>query len=59
VEAYDGPALVVKNPASGQKADLAVLGVLKCDPLHPMDFTIRDDGVVKLNPELARRVAHL
>jgi hypothetical protein len=25
--------------------------------LHPADFTIREDGVVRLNPELARQVA--
>jgi hypothetical protein len=27
--------------------------------LHPADFTIREDGVVRLNPELAKRVANL
>jgi hypothetical protein len=25
--------------------------------LHPADFTIREDGVVRLNPELVKRVA--
>jgi CRISP-associated protein Cas1 len=39
------------------KVDRAVLGFLKLETLHPADFTIRDDGVVRLNPELARRVA--
>ncbi len=39
------------------KVDTAVLGFLKSEALHPADFTIREDGVVRLNPELARRVA--
>jgi hypothetical protein len=34
-----------------------VLAFLKSEALHPADFTIREDGVVRLNPELARRVA--
>ncbi len=41
------------------KVDRAVLAFLKSDALHPTDFTIRGDGVVRLNPELARRVAHV
>jgi CRISP-associated protein Cas1 len=41
------------------KVDRAVLGFLKSEALHPADFTIREDGVVKLNPELAKRVAGL
>jgi CRISP-associated protein Cas1 len=41
------------------KFDRAVLGFLKSEALHPADFTIRNDGVVRLNPELARRVAQL
>ena len=41
------------------KVDRAVLAFLKSEALHPADFTIRDDGVVRLNPELARRVASL
>jgi len=36
--------------------DRAVLAFLKSEALHPADFTIREDGVVRLNPELARRV---
>ena len=36
-----------------------MLGFLKSEALHPADFTMRDDGVVRLNPELARRVAQL
>jgi CRISPR-associated protein Cas1 len=39
------------------KVDRVVLGFLKSEALHPADFTIREDGVVRLNPELARRVA--
>jgi CRISP-associated protein Cas1 len=41
------------------KVDNAVLAFLKSEALHPADFTIREDGVVRLNPELARRVAGL
>ena len=36
--------------------DRAVLAFLRTEALHPADFTIRKDGVVRLNPELARRV---
>jgi CRISPR-associated endonuclease Cas1 len=39
------------------KVDGAVLSFLKSEALHPADFMIREDGVVRLNPELARRVA--
>ncbi len=39
--------------------DRAVIGFLKSEALRPADFTIRGDGVVRLNPELARRVARL
>ena len=41
------------------KVDRKVLNFLKSEALHPADFTIRGDGVVRLNPELARRVAVL
>src|SRR5271166_2905551 len=41
------------------KVDRAVLGFLKSEALHPADFTIREDGVARLNPELARQVARL
>ncbi len=41
------------------KVDKAVLAFLKSEALHPSDFTIRGDGVVRLNPELARTVARL
>jgi CRISPR-associated protein Cas1 len=36
--------------------DRAVLAFLKSEALQPADFTIREDGVVRLNPELARGV---
>lgn len=39
--------------------DRAVLAFLRSEALHPTDFTIREDGVVRLNPELARQVAGL
>ena len=39
------------------KVDKAVLAFLRTEALHPADFTIRADGVVRLNPELARHVA--
>jgi CRISPR-associated protein Cas1 len=41
------------------KIDRAVLAFLKSEALHPADFTIREDGVVRLNPELAKTVARL
>jgi CRISPR/Cas system-associated endonuclease Cas1 len=34
------------------KVDRAVLAFLKAEALHPAEFTIREDGVVRLNPEL-------
>jgi CRISPR-associated protein Cas1 len=39
------------------KVDRVVMTFLKSEALHPADFTIREDGVLRLNPELARRVA--
>jgi CRISP-associated protein Cas1 len=41
------------------KVDRSVLAFLKSEALHPADFMIREDGVVRVNPELARRVAGL
>jgi CRISPR/Cas system-associated endonuclease Cas1 len=38
------------------KVDRAVLEFVKANPLHPADFTIRPDGVCRLNPEMARRI---
>lgn len=36
-------------------ATRAVLPFLKSEALQPADFTIREDGVVRLNSELAKR----
>jgi CRISPR/Cas system-associated endonuclease Cas1 len=41
------------------KVDRAVLGFLKSEALHPADFTIREDGVVRLNPELTNLLTRL
>ena len=41
------------------KIDRAVIEFLKAEKLHPADFVIRGDGVVWINPELARSVAQL
>ena len=38
------------------KLDRAVLAFLKSEALHPADFTNRADRVVRLNPELAKRL---
>ncbi len=39
------------------KIDRSIIEFLKAEKLHPADFTIRRDGGVRLNPQLARRVA--
>jgi CRISPR-associated protein Cas1 len=54
------PAFVfdLKEPER-PKADRAVLSFLKSEALHRGDFTIREDGVVRLNPGLARQVASI
>jgi len=41
------------------KIDQSVIELLKAGVLHAADFTIRRDGVVRLDPQLARRVAGL
>jgi CRISPR-associated protein Cas1 len=41
------------------KVDRAVLDFVKATVFDPADFTIRIDGVVRLNPQLARHVAGL
>jgi CRISP-associated protein Cas1 len=38
------------------KVDRAVLSFLKPEVLHPTDSMNRKDGVVRLNPELPRRI---
>jgi hypothetical protein len=57
-ERDDSPAFVfdIMEP-DRPKVDRAVLAFLKSEALHPADFTIREDGVVRLNQELARRVS--
>jgi CRISPR-associated protein Cas1 len=50
----DAPAFVFDLMEPDRpKADRAVLSFLKSEALHPADFTIREDGVVRLNPDLA------
>jgi CRISP-associated protein Cas1 len=39
------------------KIDRVIIEFLKSETLSPADFTMRVDGVMRLNPELARRVA--
>jgi CRISPR-associated protein Cas1 len=41
------------------KVDRAVLDFVKATVFDPADFTIRSDGVVRLNPQLARHVVAL
>ena len=56
----DAPAFVfdMMEPERA-KVDRAVLDFVKATVFDPADFTIRSDGVVRLNPELARHVAGL
>lgn len=37
-------------------ADRKVLEFVQAQTFHPADFTIRSDGVCRLNPEMARSV---
>jgi CRISPR associated protein Cas1 len=55
-----GPAFVfdLMEPER-PKVDRAIIEFLKSETLHPADFVIRTDGVVRLNPQLARHVAAL
>jgi CRISPR/Cas system-associated endonuclease Cas1 len=39
------------------RVDQAVLDFLKANPPHAADFTIRADGVCRLNPEMAKCMA--
>jgi CRISP-associated protein Cas1 len=39
------------------KVDRAALAFLKSEALHIADFAIRENGLARLNPDLARRVA--
>ena len=55
-EQGDSPAFVFDMMEPERpKLDGAVVGFLKSQALHPADFTVRANGVVRLNPELARR----
>lgn len=38
--------------------DRAVLEFVQTHTFHPADFTMRSDGVCRLNPEMARQIAH-
>jgi CRISP-associated protein Cas1 len=57
----DGPPAFVFDMMEPErpKVDRVILGFLKSEAQHPADFTIREDGVVTVNPQLARRVAGL
>jgi CRISP-associated protein Cas1 len=60
VDRDNGPAFVFDMMEPERpKVDRAVMAFLKSETLHPADFTLREDGVVKLNPELARQVAQV
>ena len=39
--------------------DRAILELIETVPFTAADFSVQDDGVCRLNPELARRVAQL
>ena len=41
------------------RIDAAVLDLVQETTFSPADFTLRDDGVVRLNPEMARQVVQL
>jgi CRISPR-associated protein Cas1 len=43
--------------AERPRVDRAVLGFVGSQVFDPADFVIRNDGVVRLNPQFARRVA--
>jgi CRISPR/Cas system-associated endonuclease Cas1 len=59
-ERDDSPAFVFDMMEPERpKVDRAVLAFIKSEALHPADFTIKEDSVVRLNPELARRVVGL
>jgi len=57
VEREYGPAFVfdLMEPER-PKVDRAIIEFLKSETLHPADFVIRSDGVVRVNPQLARHV---
>jgi CRISP-associated protein Cas1 len=55
-----GPAFVfdLMEPER-PKVDQAIISFLISETLHPADFVIRTDGVVRLNPQLARHVVSM
>jgi CRISPR/Cas system-associated endonuclease Cas1 len=69
-EGYDPTAGIMHNTHRGTAAfvfdlmeperpivDRAVLKFVQSKKLHPVDFVLREDGVCRLNPEMARVVA--
>jgi CRISPR/Cas system-associated endonuclease Cas1 len=52
-----GPAFVfdLMEPQR-PKVDRAINEFLKSETLHPADFVVRTDGVMKLNPQMAKHV---
>jgi CRISPR/Cas system-associated endonuclease Cas1 len=56
----DRPALVFDLMEPQRPiVDRKVLEFVQAHTFHPADFTIRSDGVCRLNPEMARYVAKL
>jgi CRISPR/Cas system-associated endonuclease Cas1 len=58
-EAHDGSPAFVFDLMEPRRAtvDRKILGFIKGYVFDPADFTIRMDGVCRINPELARMVA--
>ena len=58
-EGYDGSSKFIFDLMEPErpKVDRAVLDFVKATVFDPADFTIRSDGVCRLNPQLARHVA--
>jgi hypothetical protein len=54
----DGSSKFFFDPVEPERprVDRAVLDFVKATVFDPADFTIRNDGVVRLNPEMARMV---
>jgi CRISP-associated protein Cas1 len=57
-EGHDGSSKFVFDLMEPErpKVDRAVLDFIKATVFDPADFTIRSDGVCRLNPEMARMV---
>jgi hypothetical protein len=47
------------NGAGAAEGGSGGAGLPQIAGVHPADFTIREDGVVRFNPELARREAEV